>query len=153
MGLYDRVNDERRGRDARTEELAQIRGSEIANEQRNAEKAQAMEQQRQEMNQEDAYNAGVGMGMGSQTIESMQQQQAMQEQSMNDAAMNILSEIQNAQSQGASQEQIQKMMKSIPPELQGIVGDLYIQQQEQAQAQQEQTAGSPINEYANSLLT
>ena len=172
MGLYDRLENERIGEEARRNQAAESRGTQIAKEQ--LDRAAQIEAENEAMataeaeRESNAYREGQlneqqnmlnsmaqagflqgqqvdpnqimpeqgGLGMGSQTMEGMQQQQAMQEGALEEAAMGIIQQLGEAQAQGANSEEMNQMFESIPPELKGKVMEI----KQIAQMQQEQQA-------------
>ena len=163
MSLYNRMEDERAGQEAKINALAERRGEEIAvgqirgyqdqqnNQMMNDRNRMAEAQSNRIAGQQEGMQAGLGMNP--QTVQAMQQQQ---QPNPEEAAMQIISEVETAQQQGASQQQIQQMIASIPPELretvQAINAQRNGQQQQQVPQQGQVESGSPINAYANGLL-
>ena len=93
-----------------------------------------------------------GLGLGSQTIEGMQQQQVMQEGAIEEAAIGMIQQLGEAQAQGASPEQLNQMFESIPPELKGKVIEMkqmadMQKQQTQAQQVSQTPTGRPVDPY------
>ena len=175
MGLYDRIENEKRGEASRLNEMAEARANEIAKRKLEDVALRQMEAESQAVREQNIRNVGReegaaameimqnngGLGMGSRTAESIGQQDQMRQSSMQDAAMQIISEIETAQSKGASEEQLMQMINSIPPELQGTIKQIQAGKREQMNAgssQQQPKRGltgrenTGITDYARNLL-
>ena len=193
MGLYERIANERRGEKALRDEEAEIRGQAIAEQQiaRTSEIEARNEAQRfnEVAGQAQAFDQGVetervnslnsmrdpeqsGLMMGSDTIESMQQQQNTEEQMRIDIATQTLDQLEamEVQIKNAPPEQQEQMMmqlqeavQNIPPEIQGTMEQIEQQREVSFTNQGEQplennTTGrtgrpvSPVTEYATKLL-
>jgi len=167
MGLYDRLENERIGEETRRRQSAESRGSEIAREQINRAAEIEAQQLAQSERESDAYSKGQeserlqmlnnmvdagylqddmnatapqeGLGMGSQTLDGIQQQDDMQQSSLENEAISIIQQLGEAQAQGATPEQLEQMFQSIPPELKGKVMEI----KQMTDAQQQQSAQTP----------
>ncbi len=82
-------------------------------------------------------NSGSGLGIGSQTIDAIQNEDSQRQQAMQEAAMQFMQEVEGAKQQGAPAEYIQEMYAKVPPELRGAIQSLQ-QQQMQRNAPQDQ---------------
>ncbi len=173
----ERDNEARIGREAIANRQANKRGSEIADEQlARADQIEAEQEAaafaeaemvanarregqlgaQQEMLNSMGGLAGIpqeptpGLGIGSQTIEGMQQQQVMQQGAMEEAAMGMIQQLSEAQAQGANPEQLNQMFESIPPELKAKVIEmkqLADSQEQQAPQVQVSSTGRPNDPY------
>ncbi len=158
MGIYSDNKDKEIGRQAQINAQATRKGSQMAEQQRMQEDMQQqaiMEQQmQQQQGQQQAYQAGAqdqqqqnineqvnnmlaqqmadrggsGLGMGSQTVEAIQNQDNQRQQAMQEAAMQFMQEVSSAQQQGAPAEYIQEMYAKVPPELRGTIENIQKQQ-------------------------
>jgi carotenoid cleavage dioxygenase-like enzyme len=86
--------------------------------------------------------------MGSQTLDSIQQQDNMRQQAFIEAASPYIQGVEQAKAKGASLQQIQQMIGSIPAELQGFVAQQTLGGQEQ-----NQTRRSPVTDKAQEILS
>ena len=193
MGLYERIANERRGEKTLRDEEAEIRGQAIAEQQiaRTSEIEARNEAQRfnEVAGQAQAFDQGIetervnalnsmrdpeqsGLMMGSDTIESMQQQQNTEEQMRIDIATQTLDQLEamEVQIKNAPPEQQEQMMmqlqeavQNIPPEIQGTMEQIEQQREvsftnQGGQPLENNTTGrtgrpvSPVTEYATRLL-
>ena len=193
MGLYERIANERRGEKTLRDEEAEIRGQAIAEQQiaRTSEIEARNEAQRfnEVAGQAQAFDQGIetervnalnsmrdpeqsGLMMGSDTIESMQQQQNTEEQMRIDIATQTLDQLEamEVQIKNAPPEQQEQMMMQLPeavlnspPEIQGTMEQIEQQREvnftnEGGQPSENNTTGrtgrpvSPVTEYATRLL-
>jgi len=186
MGLYDRLEDEKIGRAAKMGAMANKRGEELADQKLAEAEALAQQQMMQQMAAQQPMGGmpmggGVPMGqqggLGFSNMDPIQGQADAHEQAMNQAAMEVVTALQQADAQGATPEQIEMMIRKTPPELQGRVLQILQADMEQnasmgqqpgvppqgmptqgAPAQQQQPdprtmhlQGNPITEYARQL--
>lgn len=127
-GVYETLRAAKRGEQAMRDDEIQRAGMEIADREiaqaQMDEEARIMADARARQGQEQAYSLGArdamaasGLGLGSQTVGSIQQQQVAEQDAMRNDAVAIIQELEAAKAQGATDEQIQAMVGQIPPEL------------------------------------
>ena len=86
-----------------------------------------------------------GLGMGSQTVDSMIQQEQVGAEAMEEAAMGVIQDLGNAQAQGASPEELEQMFQSIPDELKGKVMEMKQMADQSQQTEQNATMPQPAD--------
>lgn len=153
----ERMRLQRVGEQAEAEQLASMRGEEIANQKiqglvqqkeaqqmRTARDQDAMQQARAYGQNEGAEAVVNGLGMGSQTIESMQQLDQVSEQAMMESAGSYVQQALQALQQGIPPQEIDAMIsQNVEPELQEVVRGMLSQEMQAMQAAQQNQPQAP----------
>lgn len=157
MTLQDTLNAAKLGNAEMIKREAELRGNQIADErlksaqiedqiaQSREEETMMREDEARRLGQEEGAlsiietvapgSASGPLGMAPQTAESIGQRGAVNEQVMNEDAMAVIAQIEQAQAEGAPQEVIKQMVDSVPPELHGIIRQIKEQQAAEAGSQ------------------
>lgn len=186
MGLYETYKAAKLGNAQLISQAANQKGQQIADERlKSAQIQQELEanQERDSMAREDrarevGRNEGAlsimetvapgstasntGLGLGSDTLESMGQLDQTHNDVMMEDAMAAIAQIEAAQAEGAPEEAIVQMINSVPEELHGAIREIKeaeaLKAQQTQQVAPEQNATMPqkreneITNYAKSLL-